>query len=133
MHKSRMFYIWSGMLTRSGVYKRSPKYTGWSHVGVFEGWKEFAAFRDWSIANGYDDTKTIDRIKNELGYSPDNCRWTDVKTQQRNKSSVKLSLAISDEIRREYSSGKITQRQLANRFGVNPSTVSRIVTQQYWS
>ena len=32
---------------------------------------------------------TIDRMDNDKGYSPENCRWTDWKTQENNKSNVK--------------------------------------------
>lgn len=28
---------------------------------------------------------TLDRRKNDLGYSPENCRWTDASTQQHNR------------------------------------------------
>ena len=40
------------------------------------------------MRNGYDDSKTIDRIDNDRGYSPENCRWTDVVGQQRNKRNT---------------------------------------------
>jgi hypothetical protein len=44
------------------------------------------------MANGYDENAprgkcTIDRIDNDKGYSPDNCRWVDMKVQSSNKSS----------------------------------------------
>jgi len=42
-------------------------------------------FYDWAFNNGYNDTLTIDRIDNDKGYSPKNCRWVDMKTQQNNK------------------------------------------------
>ena len=35
--------------------------------------------------NGYSDDLTIDRIDNEKGYSPENCRWTTEDVQSRNK------------------------------------------------
>jgi len=31
--------------------------------------------------------KTLDRIKNSEGYSKDNCQWSDIKTQQKNRRS----------------------------------------------
>lgn len=42
-------------------------------------------FREWAINNGYRKGLTIDRIDNDRDYSPNNCRWVDMKTQSNNK------------------------------------------------
>ena len=42
-------------------------------------------FRDWALSHGYEKGLTIDRIDNDAGYSPDNCRWVDNMTQANNK------------------------------------------------
>lgn len=38
--------------------------------------------------NGYTDELTIDRIDNDKGYSPDNCRWITIEEQQANKRNT---------------------------------------------
>lgn len=49
------------------------------------------AFFDWAINNGYRDGLTIDRIDNNKGYYPDNCRWVDQSTQNENtRKSIRL-------------------------------------------
>lgn len=66
-------------------------------ITVCEEWHNYETFRDWALANGYEETKqgkcTLDRIDTSKGYSPDNCRWVDMKTQQRNRrNNVRLTL-----------------------------------------
>ena len=42
-------------------------------------------FRKWAIESGYHKGLTIDRRDNNKDYSPDNCRWVDMKIQSNNK------------------------------------------------
>lgn len=45
----------------------------------------FKNFLEWSLNNGYSPELQIDRIDNNKGYSPENCRWVDRKTNMRNR------------------------------------------------
>lgn len=85
---TRLFEIWHGMKAR--CYRKTAsnfRRYGARGIEMCDEWKNsFEAFRDWSISHGYADNLTIDRIDNDNGYSPDNCRWTDNHTQCNNKS-----------------------------------------------
>ena len=53
----------------------------------WSGEKGFENFYAWSSQNGYSEDLSIDRIDNNKGYSPNNCRWVDHETQDNNKST----------------------------------------------
>ena len=76
-------------------------------IKVCKEWEnDFYAFKEWAIHNGYSPELTIDRIDNDKGYSPDNCRWIPEKEQHRNVRSnhiveyngEKMPLVVAAEI-----------------------------------
>lgn len=56
-------------------------------ITVCPEWQNFEVFYSWAIKNGYDDSLTLDRINNDIGYEPTNCRWVNATIQARNRRS----------------------------------------------
>lgn len=83
---SKLHVVWQNMKRRCDD-KTNKKYKlyGGRGITVCESWKDFVPFMEWSNANGYDEKKTIDRRDNDLGYSPDNCRYVSINHQNANK------------------------------------------------
>ena len=84
---TRLFRIWAGMKSRAtNPNVKDFKYYGEKGVTVCEEWENnFKAFEKWALSNAYSDDLTIDRINSDKEYSPDNCRWADIETQNNNK------------------------------------------------
>lgn len=62
-------------------------------IKVCPEWATFEPFRDWALANGYGPKLRLDRRNNDLGYSPENCRWATQMEQCHNtRRNVLLTL-----------------------------------------
>lgn len=82
----KLWRIWWGMKQR--CYKKTNKaYKDYGARGITicdEWLADFERFYDWSINNGYGKGLSLDRIDNNKGYSPDNCRFVDQTAQNCN-------------------------------------------------
>ena len=84
---TRLYRIWGAMRNRcsssNNVHFRNY---GGRGIDICTEWKnDFIIFRDWSLDHGYKDNLSIDRIDNDKGYSPNNCRFVTTSAQSRNK------------------------------------------------
>ena len=66
---------------------KSYNYYGGKGIAVCEKWRrDFKAFYEWSIHNGYELGLTIDRVNNREGYDESNCRWATWSEQANNRN-----------------------------------------------
>ena len=88
LHKHRIYRIHNGMKQRC-FNSKNPDYKNYGARGIticdeWLGENGFINFYNWALKNGYSDSLSIDRKKNDGNYCPENCRWIDRKTQQNN-------------------------------------------------
>lgn len=127
MSKTRIYKIWSGIKAR--CLNPNDKYYinyGKRGITIFKDWElSFESFYNWAINNGYEDNLTIDRIDNNKGYFPDNCRWTDYKTQENNRrnntiyyvNGEKMTLSQCSDLC-GYSSAMLSRRMKVNGLSI---------------
>lgn len=92
MTKTRLYRIWRGILSRAGVWKGADERHKIEYrdrgITVCDEWLIFESFRDWALSHGYADDLQIDRIDNDKGYSPENCRWVSRKENMNNRRNT---------------------------------------------
>ena len=114
--KSRLYVIYRGMKRRCYDTK-SPSYANYGdrNITVCEEWlNSYEVFKEWAVANGYNDSLTIERMDNDKGYCPDNCTWVSRADQNRNQQNT-VKINIDGET--------VTCQMLADALGLSHGTI----------
>jgi hypothetical protein len=125
-HCPRIYRIWKNMKSRCGNPK-TPRYEryGGRGISVCEPWNSsYLNFYLWCVSSGYQEDLTLDRIDNDKGYSPDNCRWATMSEQGLNRSDNHLVL----------SGGRsMTIKEWSEVTGIKFSTISSRINDYGWT
>lgn len=83
-----LYATWTGMIKRcENPNAQAYRYYGGRGITVCERWRrDFAAFL--ADMGERPEGHSLDRIDNDKGYGPENCRWADKFTQSRNRRNV---------------------------------------------
>lgn len=87
---TKLYMVWLGMKQRcSNPKHKSYKIYGQRNIQVCAEWiNNYDAFRRWAGNTDYKPGLTIDRIDNEEGYFPKNCRWVTRAENTKHKRSI---------------------------------------------
>lgn len=98
-------------------------------ITVCDRWKSFVAFLE--DMGERPPGKTLERKNNNLGYSPDNCKWSTRSEQVRNRCTSKLTFSAATEIAERRLRGE-KLRSIAADFAVSEATVGDIAAGRTW-
>lgn len=126
---TRIYNIWCGMVQRcTNPNKDTWKYYGGRGITVCERWQSFARF--YEDMGDVPEGMSLERMDNDRGYEPSNCRWASRTEQMRNRSNTKMLtfegrtqplLAWAEEV-------DIPSRVIATRIYTHKWSVGRAIT-----
>lgn len=132
MWKDARLNIWRKMVQRctdprNHAYKRY----GGRGITVCPEWMTFDGFRMWSKFDDFKPGLEIDRIDNDGGYSPENCRWVTPQENSQNRRNNRLTPDKVNQIRALVKSG-VSRAEAARLTGVSGTTAGLVVAGKTW-
>jgi len=113
--KTKLYNVWRNMRQRCfNVLCPGYRYYGGRGIKVCREWLNFDTFKQWASNNGYEEGLSIERIDNNSGYYPGNCRWA-TRLEQANNTRQNLNL--------EYQGRTQTLSQWARELNIKKGTL----------
>lgn len=127
---SPTYVSWMAMRKRCDDIARDPdnKYAG-RGIGYDPAWDSFEQFL--ADMGERPEGMTIDRIKNDEGYSAGNCQWATPRSQARNRRNARLTFETAVQVAVRRLRGE-TCPALAAEFGISESLPREIVKGRTW-
>jgi hypothetical protein len=92
MSHTLLHRVWGNIKQR--CYNSNDKgypYYGGRGIKMCRSWYySFVVFCKWAMSSGYKEGLSIDRIDNDRGYAPWNCRWATAKQQANNRRNNRI-------------------------------------------
>lgn len=113
---TKLYRIWMGMIARCRISSATSyeKYGG-RGITVCERWLKFQNFLE-DMGVPPTEGHSIDRINNDLGYFPENCRWANIDLQANNRRNNVLIT---------FHGETLTAAQWARKLGIPRTTIIR--------
>lgn len=135
----RIYTIYNGMIARCS----NPKLSSWDRYGgrgivVCDEWQGkhgYKAFKTWAYANGYYDQPkstprsemlSLERIKVNGNYCPENCTWIPLGMQSKNQSTTR-KLFDGEEV--------LSMSDMARKYGHGSGYICGLINKRHnaWS
>lgn len=134
MAKHPLYKVWAAMKDRC-LNINNKRYDDYGGRGIdicIEWVKGFEPFYKWAMKNYYQKGLTIERIDNDKGYFPKNCTFITYTEQNRNQRKTLGWVNVNMIREMKQSNSKISQRKIANIFGVTQATIWYILGNRTW-
>jgi hypothetical protein len=100
---THLYAVWKSMRQRcqNSNHRAYLRYGG-RGISVCDEWQDYEKFKEWALSSGYDESAggykcSLDRVDNNGGYNPSNCRWVDYKIQANNRRNYKVANSMAVE------------------------------------
>lgn len=138
---SKLYRTWYDMCRRCNTDKaQSSRYYYHKGIGVCKDWLYWPIFAEWSVDNGWHEGLEIDRVNNQAGYNPSNCRFVTHVEQNRNRDLMAAHKGIREGQTRRWSklfvcvdTGEVfeTQIEAQRKYGVDRKSLRYALSGKY--
>jgi len=131
-----LYHTWNNMIYRcyNDDNKAFMRYGG-RGIKVCTEWKNnFETFETWALGNGFTEGLTLERVNNNIGYSPLNCRFITKSAQTKNRCCSVINRFTEEELSdicEMYEELGLSYKSLGSMLNVNPKTVCNIIKGKY--